>query len=61
MARSPRVVYSLDTTDVQSVAEDELGRELSRNEMKLVEAKLGDHIDWSAAIATVISEEIRSQ
>jgi len=59
MTRSPRIVYSLDTSDVQSVAEEEMGRELTRKEMKLVETKLGDHIDWFGAIATAINEEVR--
>jgi len=61
MTRGPRIVYSLDTGDVQSVAEEELGRELTRKEMKLVETKLGDHIDWFGAIATVINQEVRTR
>jgi len=59
MTRSPRIVYSLDTSDVQSVAEEELGRELTREEMKLVESKLGDYIGWFDAVVAAIGEEVR--
>ena len=36
---------------MQKVAEDELGRELSENEVKVIEDRIGDNISWYDAIS----------
>ncbi|MEW6326286.1 MAG: hypothetical protein AB1487_01635 [Thermodesulfobacteriota bacterium] len=38
-------IYSINIEDVQNVAEEELGRELSGSELKIIEDKIGDYID----------------
>ncbi len=63
MTERDRVVYSINVEDLQSVAEQELDRELTDEEIKLVEDRLGDYIDWYETIAMVLGElkELKKQ
>lgn len=56
--RKDRIIYSLNIADVQNVAQQELGRDLTDNELKIVEDKIGDQFDWFEAIASVIGTHI---
>jgi hypothetical protein len=56
MINSETVVYSINVEDLQNVAEEEFGRKLTDEEIHLVENKLGDFIDWDAAIAAAIQQ-----
>lgn len=58
MIDTSKVIYSINTEDVQNVAEEELGRKLSKRELEIVEDKLGDYIDWYSAIDLTIQNEI---
>ena len=58
MAKRNRIVYSINIEDLQTVAEEELERELTDEEIKLVEDRLGDYIDWYGTIAMVLDEVI---
>jgi len=51
-------IYSINIEDVQNVAEEELERKLNKKELKIVEDKLGDYIDWYSAIDIAIQNEI---
>lgn len=51
-----RIVYSLSVEDLQHVAYDELERELTEEEIKHVEEKLGDYISWYEAISLAIGD-----
>jgi len=53
-----KVIYSLNVEDVQNVAEQELDRELTKKELKIVEDKVGDYIDWYSAIDMTIQNEV---
>ncbi len=53
-----KIIYSLNIEDVQNVANETLNRDLNENELKLVEDKLGDYIDWFGAISDAISDVI---
>lgn len=53
-----KIIYSINFEDVQNVAEQELGRKLTKKELLIVEAKLGDYIDWYEAINSVICNKI---
>lgn len=44
------IIYSLNIEDLQNVAIEELERTLSDAEIRLIENKLGDFIDWRSAI-----------
>ena len=50
MARTSKIIYSINIEDIQNVAEEKLGRKLSKKELKIVEDKVGDYIDWYGAI-----------
>ena len=58
MINTSKIIYSINIEDVQNVAEEELGRKLSKKELKIVEDKLGDYIDWYSAIDFTIRNEI---
>lgn len=56
MRRKNRIVYSINVEDLQTVAEQGLERELTDEEIKIVEDRLGDYIDWYGTIALVLGE-----
>lgn len=39
----------------------ELGRKLNRKELKIVEDKIGDYIDWHEAITLALNEAVNLQ
>ena len=58
MIDTSKIIYSINIEDVQNVAEEELGRKLTKKELKIIEDKLGDYIDWYSAIDMAIKNEI---
>jgi predicted transcriptional regulator len=56
--KSSKIIYSINIEDVQNVAEEELERKLTKKELKIIEDKLGDYIDWYEAIDIAIQNEI---
>jgi hypothetical protein len=53
-----RIVYSINIKDIQEVADQVLGRDLTINELALVENSIGDYLDWSQAIENAIHKNI---
>ncbi|KXK30121.1 MAG: hypothetical protein UZ01_01594 [Candidatus Brocadia sinica] len=51
-----KLIHSVNIEDIQNVAEQELGRKLTKEELKLVEDKLGDYVGWYEAILHAIDE-----
>ncbi|HLB70893.1 MAG: hypothetical protein OIN88_14195 [Candidatus Methanoperedens sp.] len=58
MNNTSKIIYSINIEDAQNVAEQELGRKLSKKELKLIEDKIGDYIDWYEAINMVMQNNI---
>lgn len=58
MIDTSKIIYSINIEDVQSVAEQELERELGEKELKIIENKIGDYIDWYEAINMAIIDNI---
>ncbi|MBI1821522.1 MAG: hypothetical protein HY036_02350 [Nitrospirae bacterium] len=56
MKGSERVVYSLTIDDIQTVAKDDLERKLNKKELKMVENKIGDHVNWFEAISSAMKD-----
>ena len=54
-----KIIYFINIEDVQNVADQELARELTEDELKIIESKLGDYIDWYGSIATAIDNILR--
>lgn len=54
-----KIVYQLTVEDLQNVANDELSRDLTEEEIKLLEDKIGDYIDWYEIISSAISNHIQ--
>lgn len=61
MIDTSKVIYSINIEDVQTVAEEELDRKLNRKELKIVEDKIGDYIDWYEAITLALNEAVNLQ
>ena len=59
MNAKDRITYSINVEDLQTVAEQELERELTDEEIKIVEERLGDYVDWYGAIALTLGEVIK--
>lgn len=58
MAGNERVVYSVNVEDVQHVASEQLGRTLKPSEVRAVENRLGDHVDWYGAIEAAVQDTV---
>jgi hypothetical protein len=56
MINQEKIIYSINIEDVQNVAEQEFERKLTAKELKLVEDKIGDCINWYEAILNAIYE-----
>jgi len=51
-----KIIYSINIEDIQNVAEQELERKLTAKELRLVEDKVGNYINWYEAILNAINE-----
>ncbi|CAG1770275.1 hypothetical protein BAC3_00921 [uncultured bacterium] len=51
-----KIIYSINIEDVQNVAEQELDRKLTEEELRLVEDRLGDYVGWYEAILHAMNE-----
>ena len=56
--KKDRVIYSISVDDIQEVSDQILDRELTPDEVKLVEDRVGDYISWFDAIELAINELI---
>ena len=56
MINPEKIIYSINIEDIQTVAEQELDRKLTEEELRLVENKLGDYVGWYEAILNAITE-----
>jgi hypothetical protein len=52
------IIYSLNIEDVQTVANDDLERNLSHQEIEKVKEKIAEKIDWYNAISNSIRDII---
>lgn len=52
------IVYSLTKEDLQTVSNEVLNRDLTTEEVTLLESKIGDYIDWYDSIENTIQELI---
>jgi hypothetical protein len=54
-----KIIYQLTVEDLQNVANEKLNRNLTEEEIKLLEDKIGDNIDWYETISAAISNNIQ--
>lgn len=52
------IIYQLDVQDIQNVANEELGRDLSFEEVEKILESIAERIPWYDAIAYSIYEKI---
>lgn len=56
MENRREIVYSLNIEDIQTVAVQEIGRELDEDDVDKVKDLVGEYIDWYDAILNSIME-----
>lgn len=56
--KNNKIIYSLTVEDIQSVAEQEINRELTAKEIKKIEDLIAENISWYDAVADAICEKI---
>ncbi|MBU3967595.1 MAG: hypothetical protein KKG76_09505 [Euryarchaeota archaeon] len=61
MIDTSKIIYSLNIEDVQNVATEELGRKLNNKELKIIENKIGDYIDWYESINMAITDNLKTK
>ncbi len=54
-----KIIYKLTIEDLHTVANDTLGRFLTSDEIKIVEEKIGDYINWYDSINNTIIQNIK--
>ena len=53
-----KVIYSLNEEDIQTVSNQELGRDLSSEEIEKIKDAIGEKINWYDAIGVAINAKI---
>ncbi|MDR3273671.1 MAG: hypothetical protein LBT29_09340, partial [Flavobacteriaceae bacterium] len=53
-----KIFYSLSIEDIQTVAQQEFGRTLTKQEIDLVVEAIPDRINWYEAISDVLNEKL---
>ena len=53
-----KIVYSLNVDDIQTVAQQEIERELTREEIVSIEDSIAENVGWYDAIAAAINDQI---
>lgn len=59
--KSSEIIYSLNVEDIQTVALQEIERNLSPEEIEEIKETIADKIKWYDAIADSINEKIKVQ
>ncbi len=54
------LIYKLNIEDIQNVALQEIGRELTSGEIKSIESKISENIKWYDVIADAINDNIKT-
>ncbi len=53
------IIYTLDKTDVQTVAIQEMGRKLTNEEIEIIIDQVAENISWYDAIADAIYAKLK--
>jgi hypothetical protein len=53
-----QIIYSLNIDDIQTVANQEYGRDLSKDEIGKLVDEIGENIDWYNAILNAIIQKL---
>lgn len=56
-----KLIYSISIEDIQTVAQEELERNLTSEEIASLEDSIAENIDWYNAIAIAINHNIENK
>ena len=51
-----KIIYSINVADIKNVAQEEFGRDPTDREIKFVENRLCNYIDWYNAISLALTD-----
>lgn len=54
--RKDKIIFTLRVSDVQEIAEQDLERELTKEELAQVVEKMYNYINWAEAISSAIQD-----
>jgi len=54
------IIYSLNIADIQTVAQQEIGRDLTHKEIEKIKDSIATKIDWYDAISDAINQALIS-
>jgi hypothetical protein len=57
--KSSKIIYSLNEEDIQTVALQEIERNLTPEEIEKIKGSIADKINWFDAIANSINEKLK--
>lgn len=57
--KSGKIIYSLNVEDIQTVALQEIERNLSPEEIEKIKTSIADKMNWYDAIADSIDEKLK--
>ncbi len=58
--RNKKIVYSINVTDIQEVAQEVLDRKLNKEEISKIKESIGDYLDWFQAIENSIHKHLHN-
>ena len=53
-----KIIYSINIGDIQTVAQDELERNLTLDEINNIEDAIAENLDWYGAISDAINSNL---
>lgn len=56
--KNEKIIYSINIEDIQTVAQDELDRDLTLDEIKNIEYAIAENLDWYSAISNAINSNL---
>ena len=56
--QNEKIIYSINIEDIQTVAQDELERDLTLDEIKNIEDAIAENLDWYGAISNAINSNL---
>lgn len=57
--KNDQIIYSINIEDIQTVAQEELVRNLTLDEIKNIEDSIAENIDWHGAISAAINSHLK--
>ena len=54
-----KIIFSIDVSDVQTVAEESFGRQLTESELNTIAQNIINHFNWFRSVENAIAKELK--